>query len=611
MNTEILVPLNRLRLSPNNVRKSSSVVVDDLAAMIYSQGLLHRLGVVPRAKGKSGDFDVVAGGRRLAALRLLVAQGKLVDEQPIECLQVPAEQAVEISLAENIGRVDMHPADQFIAFKKLVDSGKSIVDVAAAFGVSELTVSRRLKLASVSPRLFSLYRKGDMTLEQLMQFTLTDDHTRQERVWKDAPGWQREPHQLRKLLLDADIATSDPLAVFVGVDVYRKAGGELRPDLFSDDGLAFITNSAVLRGLATNKLEGVAAKHREDGWLWVETCLRYDYNEMANFRRMTQGYREPTAKERPKLDALKSQLEALESQNMDELDEQEQETLCEDIDNANHALEDFMASLVLWTPEHKAVAGVIVTVDEQGRTKVMEGLVRPDDEKRLNRLDSPKDGAASPSKPAHSDSLTRALTAHRTAAIQAALLKRPTLALVVLAHRLVLQTFDQYIGNRIDDPLCLKSDTSGHVLQQNAGDIEQSRAWGEMAATQETWASDLPADPKQLFAWLVQWSERDLVKLLTYCVAASINAVAHDGNHHIGNALASALELDMAEWWTPTAAGYLKNVSKAQILAAVSMAKSVEAANAMAKLKKPELIAAAESALVGTRWLPDLLKAAV
>ena len=75
MNTEILVPLNRLRLSPNNVRKSSSVVVDDLAAMIYSQGLLHRLGVVPRAKGKSGDFDVVAGGRDRKSTRLNSSHG--------------------------------------------------------------------------------------------------------------------------------------------------------------------------------------------------------------------------------------------------------------------------------------------------------------------------------------------------------------------------------------------------------------------------------------------------------------------------------------------------------------------------------------------------------
>ena len=282
---------------------------------------------------------------------------------------MPADQAVEISLAENIGRVDMHPADQFVAFKKLVDSGKSIVDVAAAFGVSELTVSRRLKLTSVSPRLFSIYRKGDMTLEQLMQFTLTDDHTRQERVWKDAPDWQRDPRQLRILLLQSEVATNDPLVVFVGVDADRQAGGALRPDLFSDDGLAFITDTAVLRELATNKLEGIAAKQREHGWLWVETRLRYDYTEMANFRRMTQGYREPTAKERPKLEALKSQLEALESQNRDELDEQAREKLCEDIDTANHALEDFMASLVMWTPEQKGVAGVIVTSTNTGTRK--------------------------------------------------------------------------------------------------------------------------------------------------------------------------------------------------------------------------------------------------
>ena len=609
MNTEILVPLNCLRLSPNNVRKSSSVAVDDLAAMIYSQGLLHRLGVVPRAKGKSGDFEVVAGGRRLAALRLLVEQGKLVDEQPIECLQVPADQAVEISLGENIGREAMHPADQFVAFKKLVDSGKSIGDVAEAFGVSELTVSRRLKLTSVSTRLFALYRKGDMTLEQLMQFTLTDDHKRQERVWKDAPDWQRDPRQLRILLLQSEVATNDPLVGFVGVDAYRQAGGALRPDLFSDDGLAFITDTEVLRELASDKLEAIAAKHRQNGWLWVETRLRYDYTEMAKFRRMIQGFREPTAKERPKLDALKSKIEALESQNMDELDEQEQETLCEDIDTANDALEDFMVALEMWTPEQKGVAGVIVTVDEQGRTKVMEGLVRQEDEKRLNRLDTKKDANASLTKPAHSDSLTRALTAHRTAAIQAALLKRPTLALVVLAHRLVLQTFDRYIGNRIDDPLCLKADTSGHVLLRHAGDLEQSRAWVEMCATQATWASDLPADPKQLFAWLMQWSERDLLKLLTYCVAASINTVAREANHQTGTDLASALELDMAAWWTPTAEGYLKHISKAQILAAVAAAKSAEAANAMAKFKKPELVIAAESALAGTGWLPDLLKA--
>ena len=106
MNTEILVPLNRLRLSPDNVRTPGGVAIDDLAALIYSQGLLRRLAVVPRPMGKKGDFDVVAGGRRLDALRLLVEQGKLVDEQPIECLAVPSDKVTEISLAENIARAD-------------------------------------------------------------------------------------------------------------------------------------------------------------------------------------------------------------------------------------------------------------------------------------------------------------------------------------------------------------------------------------------------------------------------------------------------------------------------------------------------------------------------
>ena len=104
-----------------------------------------------------------------------------------------------------------------------------------------------------------------------MQFTLTDDHKKQEQVWKAASGWQREPHQLRKLLLDTEMATSDPLVMFAGLDAYHQAGGELRPDLFSDDGDGFITSVDVLNELAAAKLEAIAAKHRAAGWSWVET----------------------------------------------------------------------------------------------------------------------------------------------------------------------------------------------------------------------------------------------------------------------------------------------------------------------------------------------------
>ena len=101
---------------------------------------------------------------------------------------------------------------------------------------------------------------------------------------------------MRKVLLDTAIATSDPLVMFAGLDAYRQAGGELRPDLFSDDGDGFITSVDVLNELAAAKLEAIAAKHRAAGWLWVDARPHCEYGDIASFRRIAQGYREPTEK---------------------------------------------------------------------------------------------------------------------------------------------------------------------------------------------------------------------------------------------------------------------------------------------------------------------------
>ena len=87
----ILISLNKLMPSPANVRKTGGMKIDDLAAMIEAQGLLHRLTVVPAANGKRGYFEVAAGGRRLRALQLLASQKKLSKDAPIECKRVDAD----------------------------------------------------------------------------------------------------------------------------------------------------------------------------------------------------------------------------------------------------------------------------------------------------------------------------------------------------------------------------------------------------------------------------------------------------------------------------------------------------------------------------------------
>src|SRR3546814_2582534 len=73
---------------------------------------------------------------------------------------------------------------QFRGMKRLIDQGDDIETIAATFMTTPAVVRQRLKLASVSPALHDIYAEDGMTLDQLMAFSVSDDHTRQEQVWE-------------------------------------------------------------------------------------------------------------------------------------------------------------------------------------------------------------------------------------------------------------------------------------------------------------------------------------------------------------------------------------------------------------------------------------------
>ena len=117
-----MIPLNQLIPSAANVRKTGAHLgIEELAGSIAAHGLLQNLQVRPGAKGK---YEVVAGGRRFAALKLLAKRKALGAKTPIACEVRGADDAGEISLAENMMRMPMHPADQFEAFGALAETGK-------------------------------------------------------------------------------------------------------------------------------------------------------------------------------------------------------------------------------------------------------------------------------------------------------------------------------------------------------------------------------------------------------------------------------------------------------------------------------------------------------
>ncbi len=125
----------------------------------------------------------------------------------------------------------MHPADEFEAFQRLLTAGRSAADIAARFGVSEAVVNCRLALARVSPILLAKYREGELNLELLQAFTLTDDHEAQEALCNQLQPWDRRAQAIRRMLSSNDIPATDKRVRFVGLSAYEAEGGAVRRDL--------------------------------------------------------------------------------------------------------------------------------------------------------------------------------------------------------------------------------------------------------------------------------------------------------------------------------------------------------------------------------------------
>ncbi|MBT2304023.1 ParB/RepB/Spo0J family partition protein [Variovorax paradoxus] len=264
---DVLVPLDKLVLSEANVRRVfNEDGIRELAALIESHGLLQRLAVVAQS---DGHFAVIAGGRRLRAMQLLATEGRWSASQAVECRLHDDARSVEVSLAENSGREAMHPADEMEAFRKLVEDGLTVAQVAGRFGVSTLTVERRLKLARLAPRFIDMYRADEIEPDQLQALALIENPATQEAVWDGLSVYDRSAWRIKSAVTAEACCADSRLARFVGLEAYEAEGGTVRRDLFaSTDDLSgiYLDNPELLQALAMGKLRGLAAAVKQEGW---------------------------------------------------------------------------------------------------------------------------------------------------------------------------------------------------------------------------------------------------------------------------------------------------------------------------------------------------------
>lgn len=621
------IPLSKLVPSAANVRRVNSTAgISELADSIEAHGLIQNLTV---RKAKKGDkFEVVAGARRLAALRLLVKEGiynKLVE---IPCKVLDAESDAEISLAENTQRETMHIVDEILGYRQLSEDGMTPETIAARFGQSVATVRQRLKLANLSPRILDVMREDDLTIEQAKALALSNDHAEQESVWFERDHWSRQPQNLRSLLTREHVPSRDRLAGFVGIEVYEAAGGGIVRDLFAEDGTTFLTDRALLTKLATDKLEQAAEPLKIQGWKWIEISLDPSSVYNGGYGRIHPEARELTPDEQAALaslgetfDELSAKIEAYaEGDPQIDADEAQLYEIEQKIDAIRGAAKSY-------DPAELALAGCIVTVAHNGTLQIAEGYVKAEDRAAVARLQDGEDGqvtgdtAALPAaaqvelETGYSATLIEELTAIRTAALRVELVNRPQIALVAILHPLVAKVF--YDGPsfwRVQSAIEISGQAKD--LAPSIKEPEACRALVEWTETKERWADHIPGNPGDLWEWLLEQPMDRLTDLLAVVTAANLNAVNAKHGHsrdrlNHADEIAATLKLDMGQHWTPEAV-FLSRLSKAQLAEVMEEAGcSVDAIKAIGKAQKAEAVALAETALQGKTWLPVPLRASV
>lgn len=169
---ETTMPVSQLFAWSGNPRRNvNDVSIDDLKTSILAEGQLQNLVVRPQ-----GDqAEVVVGGRRLRALKELVAEGKLSADHAVK-VQVREglsdEDALIIAGAENLNRSDMSHADAVRLFMDLNTQKVPLARIASAYNYSDVDVRRLLRVGEANvPEVMQALETNSITPDQAVYVT--------------------------------------------------------------------------------------------------------------------------------------------------------------------------------------------------------------------------------------------------------------------------------------------------------------------------------------------------------------------------------------------------------------------------------------------------------
>lgn len=617
----VLIPLNKLKKSPRNARKTphSKAEIEALAASIQAKGMLQNLVVEPELDeggGRTGSYLVQIGEGRRQAQLLRVKRKQINDSEPVRCVIDTANDPLEISLDENVTRSPMSVMDEVEAFARLVDGGMSADDVARRFGCTVRLVEQRLALARLSPKIRAAYRRGDINLEVARAFAINDDHAAQERVFGQFAKPITHAQSVRNALTAGRIPAHDRLARFVGAEAYEAAGGVLVRDLFEPE-IVFFDNGDLLQRLAAEKADALREQLVTEGWGWVEVRLGHGQVEGCAGERLHPTSRKLKPAERKEVDALEARIAELDEKLQEADDDNplwaERDEVEAKLDAVQEAVRSYDKKLI----PH---AGAVVAVDRDGRPIITRGLIKRTDAKTIAKLrakgqpavkdsasdDAPGGDARQESEgPRLSKALVERLTEARTRGLRAALASNAHVALALMVYVLMRQSAE-------------RSSVPGIAIVSRPIGFDDDDAF-EQARTD--FAERAPEDEGALLAACLDQTDEHLVGALAVFMSETID-LTHGGLlredkrlQRMGDCLAAALDLDMTRHWE-AGEDFWAAAPKALAIAALETAPSVASLGederrgmiaAFGKMKKGDLARTAAQALKDTGWLPEIL----
>ena len=623
----LTVPLDRLKRSGGNVRKTPSPALEEadaqLRASIRAHGLLENLVVTD-----NGDdtCSVVAGARRHAALSR-IAQEDGIDPAsvPVPCLVVDADDATEVSLAENAVRIAMHPADQAVAFTTLAAKGATAAQIAERFGCAERTVKQNMRLGNLPAEALADYREGNLRADAAQALASTGDPELAAKVYARAKE-SGTPHawKITQILNERAISSASPVALFVGAD-YKAAGGRMEETLFGDDpdGIR-ILHPDLMNKLATEKLRSVLDDLPDDDWKWTRAVLDFGWDERQRYSEASGAPGKLTEAEEAERARLQDEYESicLKSEN-GEISEDEAWEKADPIESRLDEINAIPDDRADYPAEIRAIAGVVATLDREGNALLITGLVHEDDENALKaaqRGESAKGGYDPDSaandrqggkdKLAYANSLKGDLMEMRAAAIREALARDPRAAIDLVAFTLARKLSSrgyESAGLNLQIP---------HAMSQSSTPFkasEDAMARLEPPPLPECWVgATAGASPQQAFAAFLDLDQADRDKTLAAAVAALLVPDLAISEGSIQQVLAEkALDVDMAKELADIGLAPLDRdlfwlrLTKAQILdAAQALGKEWVAEHRA--MKKGPLATAAANAFAARKetWLP-------